>query len=121
MVSVQSIWALTLRYLRLFFHDINIKISIFYWPFIDIVLWGFLGSWIQSTHVNGFDNYQTVILLCIVLWQVTVRSAQYAFKCFLEELWTRNLVNIFSLPVSLSEWILRACFHDSKRTFVIAS
>jgi ABC-2 type transport system permease protein len=118
MISIQSTWALTLRYLRLFFHDTNVKISTFYWPFLDIVLWGFLGSWMQSTTGNDFTNYQAVTLLCIVLWQVTARSAQFVFRCFLEELWTRNLINIFSLPVSLPEWVASIILYSGIMTLV---
>lgn len=120
MVSLHSIWALTLRYLHLFVHDTNVKISTFYWPFLDIVLWGFLGSWLQSSNVSGFANYQLVTLLCIVLWQVTARSAQFVFRCFLEELWTRNLVNIFSLPISLPEWIASIIIYSGIMTIITA-
>jgi ABC-2 type transport system permease protein len=118
MVSMQSIWALTLRYLHLFFHDTNVKISTFYWPFLDIVLWGFLGSWMQSAQANSLFDFQAVTLLCIVLWQVTVRSAQFIFRCFLEELWTRNLVNMFSLPMSLGEWIVSLVLYSGIMTLM---
>jgi ABC-2 type transport system permease protein len=120
MVSLHSIWALTLRYLHLFFHDTNVKISTFYWPFLDIVLWGFLGSWLQNTHVSGFEHYQIVVLLCIVVWQIVARSAQFVFRCFLEELWTRNLVNIFSLPISLPEWIASMIIYSGIMTIITA-
>lgn len=120
MVSLRSIWGLTRRYLLLFFHDTNVKISTFYWPFLDIVLWGFLGSWIQSTQVNSTVNYQAIALLCIVLWQITARSAQFLFRCFLEELWTRNLVNMFSLPISLPEWIASLIIYSGVMSLITA-
>jgi ABC-2 type transport system permease protein len=72
----------------------------------------------QSTQVNSSIHYQAVTLLCIVLWQVTVRSAQFMFRCFLEELWTRNLVNIFSLPISLSEWLASLIVYSGIMTLV---
>jgi ABC-2 type transport system permease protein len=118
MLSIRSIWALTLRYFILFLRDTNLKLSTFCWPLLDIVLWGFLGIWIQSMQVDGSTNYQAVILLCIVLWQVTVRSTQFIFKCLLEELWTRNLVNIFSLPISLSEWIASIILYTAMMTLI---
>lgn len=119
MISLHSVWALTLRYLRLFLHDTNVKISTLYWPLLDVVLWGFLGSWMQGSHGTGFENYQSVALLCILLWQTAVRSTQCIFRCFLEELWTRNLVNLFSLPVSLPEWILSLILYSSTMVLVI--
>ncbi len=121
MISMRSIGALTSRYLSLLLYDINVKIATFYWPFLDIVLWGFLGSWIQGAQAGDFANYQAVALLCIVLWQVAVRSAQSIFKCMLEELWTRNLVNMFSLPISLTEWIVAVILYSAIMTLIIVT
>lgn len=105
MPSFNAIWALTLRHYRLLISDANLLLATFYWPLLDILIWGFLGSWIQNIQCSGFDNYEVIALLGIVLWQTTCRSAIVTASAFVEELWSRNLLNLLSLPISLFEWV----------------
>ena len=105
MISLQSIGGVALRYLRLARRDINFLLAVLYWPLLDILVWGFLGSWIGQTHSAQFHNYETAALLGILLWQVTGRGANHLNTAFNEELWTHNVVNLFSLPLRISEWV----------------
>lgn len=105
MISFNAIWAITLRHYRLLIHDTNLILATFYWPLLDILIWGFLGSWIQNIQANGVANYEMIALLGIILWQTTCRSAITTTNGFVEELWSRNLPNLISLPLSLFEWI----------------
>ncbi|HEV2916351.1 MAG TPA: ABC transporter permease [Candidatus Babeliales bacterium] len=113
MISARSVWALVLRYLRLLMRDTNLKLATIYWPMLDIIVWGFLGTWLQKAHTDGVVPYTAIVLLGILLWQITSRGATYIFKCFAEELWSRNIVNLFSLPISLIEWMLAAIIYTS--------
>jgi ABC-type multidrug transport system permease subunit len=44
-------------------------------------------------------------LLGILLWQVVGRGCNIMLLAFNEELWSNNIVNLFSLPLTLVEWI----------------
>jgi ABC-2 type transport system permease protein len=104
MLSFHAIIALALRHARLLRRDANYLLSMFYWPLLDVLIWGFLGSYIQNVQTNGYQNYTAVALLCIILWRTTSTSAIVTARAFVEELWSHNLINIVSLPLTLTEW-----------------
>lgn len=103
MISFTSIWAVVLRYTRLVKQDLNLLLAILYWPLLDILIWGFLGKWIQQS--QQFHNYEVVALLGILLWQVIGRGCNIICVTLCEELWSNNVVNLFSLPLRTSEWM----------------
>ena len=106
MISITSIWAIVLRNLRLYYRDPNPLLAVFYWPFLDVLIWGFLGSWIQrQSSATQFHNYELVALMGILLWQVIGRGCNIMLFSLLEEIWSNNVTNLFSLPIRLSEWI----------------
>ncbi|MGE0010161.1 MAG: ABC transporter permease [Candidatus Babeliales bacterium] len=106
MFSLSPIWAIVLRYTRLWRRDLNSLLFAFYWPILDVLVWGFMGAWIQSAQTDGFQNYQAVALLGILLWQTASRGANVIGIAFMEELWSANVVNLFSLPIRIREWIM---------------
>lgn len=104
MISLSALWAVTVRHVYQLRRDPNTLLGILYWPFLDVLMWGFLGSWIQS-QVAHLHHYETATLLGLLLWQVIGRGCNVLIISFCEELWTHNIVNIFSLPLRLKEWI----------------
>ena len=104
--SFASVWAVALRHLRLWRKDLNFILSGFYWPLLDIVIWGFLGSWIAQSQIPEFHNYKEAALLGILLWQIVGRGCNIIGFAFCEELWSNNIVNLFSLPLRTTEWML---------------
>lgn len=109
MISLSSIWAITLRHMRIWKRDLNSVLMLLYWPMLDIIMWGFLGSWIAQT--STVHNYETIALLGVLLWQVVGRSSNTLCITFNEELWSNNLVNVFSLPLRIVEWLCGALLY----------
>ncbi len=105
MISLSPIWAIVLRHTRLYRHDVNLLLVLLYWPILDILTWGFLGSWIQQSGSSEFKNYEAIALLSILLWQIIGRGGNIIAIAFAEELWQNNIVNLFSLPLRTIEWI----------------
>lgn len=99
------IWAVALRHIRLWAKDPNLIMMTFYWPLLDVLIWGFLGSWITQIQQSSTVNYESVFLFSILLWQTNCRACFTTVMGFIEELWASNLVNLFTLPLKLSEWI----------------
>lgn len=106
MISFSPIWAIVLRHARLWRRDVNLLLASFYWPILDILVWGFLGTWIQQSGVAQFQNYEAAALLGILLWQVVGRGANIIAIALCEELWSHNIVNLFSLPLRTIEWMI---------------
>jgi ABC-2 type transport system permease protein len=104
MISSALVWAVVLRHLYVWKRDLNVMLFGFYWPMLDILIWGFLGAWIQVT--QQFHNYESIALLGVLLWQIVGRGCNIMANAFCEELWTHNVVNLFSLPLRTIEWML---------------
>jgi ABC-2 type transport system permease protein len=110
MIHFNSIIAIVLRYFYVWKSDYNTMLAGLYWPLLDILIWGFLGSWIQQSNMGEFNNYQFVALLGILLWQVIGRGSNIMIGAFNEELWSNNIVNLFSLPLKITEYIIGIIF-----------
>ncbi|MBS4165408.1 MULTISPECIES: ABC transporter permease [unclassified Neochlamydia] len=78
--------------------------DIFYWPLVDILLWGLTSRWIQ--HQNHVANLPLVLMTALIFWQVTWRGSVDISINILQEFWNRNLVNLFSTPLKICEWII---------------
>jgi len=75
-----------------------------YWPVVDIIMWGFFS--IYLTRSNSLrPNAVSFLFGAIILWNL-FRSFQRDMAVgFLAELWSGNLINLFSTPLTVSEYI----------------
>lgn len=105
MIRWTAIWALVLRHIYVWKRDVNLILMALYWPLLDIFLWGSLGLWMQQTQAADGPNYKLTILLGLLLWQVIGRGCNIMVNAFIEEIWANNVINLFSLPLKLIEWI----------------
>lgn len=76
--------------------------DLFYWPFVDILLWGLTSLWIQ--HQNHVNDLPLILMTGLIFWQIAWRGSIDIAINILQELWHRNLVNLFSTPLKISEW-----------------
>lgn len=72
-------------------------LPLFAWVAIDIVLWGFISKYLNSFASAGFSFVPT-LLGAVLLWDFMVRVMQGVTLAFLEDVWTRNFLNIFRDP-----------------------
>lgn len=105
MISCRVVWAIVLRHMRLWRRDINALLFNLYWPILDILIWGFVGSWVQQSHIAQFHNYEAIALLGVLLWQIIGRGCNIILNAFTEELWSNNVLNLFSSPMRIVEWM----------------
>lgn len=98
--------ALIIRYLMLTFRDFHRFIDLIYWPILDIIIWGFTAHWIQCSQEQV--QVSSILLTALVFWQVLFRAQMEVSFNFLDELWSHNLVNLFSTPVTFFEWVSAA-------------
>lgn len=104
-MKLYRIKAIVLRHLILTFRDFHRMIDIIYWPVLDIVIWGFTARWVQSNQLQSIQ-ISFILLTALVFWQVLFRAQLEVSFSFLDELWSHNLVNLFSTPIKISEWII---------------
>lgn len=97
------IFGVLLRYVYNFRRSYDSLTDAFYWPVLDLLLWGLTSTYIQQT--SGDKNIVLILISGIVFWIIFWR-AQYEITIgFLYELWNKNLVNLFVSPLKFSEWV----------------
>lgn len=75
----------------------------FFWTAVDLSLWGVTAGYVQSI-APQISNVAFMITASVVLWSITYRGQIDISFGMLDELWNRNLVNIFVTPLTFSEW-----------------
>ncbi len=73
------------------------------WPIVDVLLFGSLGVFVGK--VGGGQTAFGYLLGGIVLWHVIYQSQISLSTGFLEETWTRNLLNLMVTPIREVEYI----------------
>lgn len=98
------IWALFMRHLYLYKRSLPRLMEIFYWPFLDLLLWGFISLYLVRFR-EGMPNFVAFLLGALILWDILFRSQQGISVSFLEDVWARNLLNLFASPLKPMEYI----------------
>lgn len=80
-----------------------------YWPLLDIVLWGFTSTWLASNQQDAGPVALTM-LTALTLFHLMSRAHMDVAVSMVHELWDRNLVNLFSSPLTIGEWSVGAMF-----------
>jgi ABC-2 type transport system permease protein len=88
----------------LFRHSLDRLSDAFYWPTLDLLLWGVTSTYFRS-YLPETSQIVLIILGGILLWIIVWRGQYEITIGILEDLWNRNLVNIFVTPLKFSEWI----------------
>lgn len=104
-MKLHRIYAIILRFMYLFRHSYDRLADTFYWPTLDLLLWGITSSYLKS-YIQGTPQIVSIILSGILLWIILWRGQYEITVGVLEDLWNRNLVNIFVAPLKFSEWII---------------
>src|SRR3989304_4933878 len=106
-LRLQRIFAYTARHLYLYKRSLPRLMEVFYWPVLDLAVWGFV-----SVYLSGQDVPQFVLFFlgALILWDILFRSQQGISVSFLEDIWSRNLLNIFVSPMSAVEYVLSLLF-----------
>lgn len=93
-------------------------VQTFYWPLLDILMWGYVGIW-----VSGDQNSMALPYAMVIggsLWNLVVRGCYEISVSFLEEIWSCNLINLFSSPLLLSEWVIASVIMVLGMTIALA-
>lgn len=81
--------------------------EVFFWPVIDIVLWGLISVYLRDVASPGAVPI-SVLLGAALMWDVVFRGNLAVGVTVLEESWSRNVLNILAAPVKPSEYLLGA-------------
>jgi ABC-2 type transport system permease protein len=79
-------------------------LPMFAWVAIDIVLWGFITRYLNSVSESRI-NFVSTLLGAVLLWDLFTRIMQGVSTAFLEDVWSRNFLNLFATPLRISEYV----------------
>lgn len=96
--------ALLARHLYLYKRSLPRIMEIFYWPLLDLIIWGFITVYLTKFQ-GQVPGVVTFFLGALILWDVLFRAQQGITITFLEEIWARNLLNLFASPLKPSEFL----------------
>ena len=108
-MSLTVIRALTLRYLYLYTRSPVRLIELLFWPIMELVVWGNLSLWLESSRGGAtVPSFIPWLIGGVILWDVLFRAQQAVAISFLEDVWTKNLVNLFVAPIRPVEYVAAA-------------
>ena len=96
-------YAIVLRQFYLVRSSIARFLPLFAWVTVDMVVWGFLSRYL-NTFTRGY-NFAPALLGCVLLWDFFVRVMLGVTMAFLEDVWSRNFLNMFATPLSIPEYL----------------
>ena len=120
-MSVHRIQAIFLRQLFLYKRSIPRLMGVLYWPVLDLVLWGFI-----TIYLNQYRGAPACLCKFLsggpdTLGTLLFRAQQGISISFLEDIWSRNLLNLFVSPISVSEYVISLMFVSLIKIILTAS
>jgi ABC-2 type transport system permease protein len=74
---------------------------------MDLAIWGLVTTYmLRISHV--IPSFITFMLAAVILWMVLQRAQQTVNMSFMEDIWAKNLLNMFAAPIRISEYLAAA-------------
>jgi ABC-2 type transport system permease protein len=116
-MKIRRILSLMLRHFYLIKASLPRIVDLIYWPTVQIILWGFVSKFF-TMHSSYFNNTAGIILSAAILYDFLFRSSISYNMLFLEEIWSRNLINLFVSPIKISEIVIALTCTALLRTMI---
>ena len=104
-MKLNRIFAIVLRNMFSFRRNYDRWFDAFYWAIMDLFLWGLATTYVTQISPE-YAKFAIVIVSGITFWFIVTRSQYETNVALLEDIWSRNMLNIFISPLKFSEWII---------------
>lgn len=104
-MKFSRIRAIITEHFLLLIHYFGQMVDTFYWPMMDVIIWGFMMIYLGQLG----EKTETVVAFLmsgLIMWTIAWRSQQDVAVSFLYDVWNKNLVNLFSTPLSPYEFLI---------------
>ena len=105
MRSIFRIFALVVRYFYLIKTSFPRILELKYWPTFQMILWGLISKHLTNSN-DTIIQIGGVLIAGVLLWDILFRSQLGFSISFLEEIWSRNLGQLFVSPLKPLELVL---------------
>ena len=117
MKSAERIFAMLLRYVYLVRGSWPRIIELFYWPAVQLILWGFISKFFV-TNSTWLAQASGVLMAAVLLWDVLFRAHLGVSLAFFEEMYSRNLGHLFVSPLRVWELVAALLSISLLRTLI---
>ena len=115
--SARRIRALVRRHAYLLLKSWPRLVSMTYYPTVTMVLWAFLTIYLTPT-TSFLKSAPGFFIGAVLLWDVLFRGQLGVSLTFVEEMYSRNLGNLFVSPLRLREFIVGQLVMSLLRTLI---
>lgn len=116
-LSGGRIGAVILRHLYVLRRSWPRILELAYWPTVQMVLWGFVTSFFLQ-HSSWVAQAAGVLISAVLLWEVFFRGNLGVAIAFMEEMWARNLAQLFASPLRPIELVVALAIMSLLRTVI---
>ncbi len=102
-INIHRVNALIARHLMSWPRSLERLADAFWWPTINLLIWGFVTVYLQS-RMGGSTFFVNMFLGGLLLWTLVVRSQEDMGITLLQEAWDRNILNMFTAPLTIWEF-----------------
>ena len=97
------IGALVLRYLYLYRRSVARLMGVLFWPVMDLLVWGFLTSYLERFAAPAAVTF---LIGAVIFWDIFYSAQQAITLSITEDIWARNILNLFVAPVRTWELLV---------------
>jgi ABC-2 type transport system permease protein len=118
-MNPHRVMAMVWRHIYLYRSSWTRLVELVYWPAMELFVWGFLTLYLRGLG-PGLPDFVVLFLGGLILWDVLFRSQIGVSLAFLEEIWARNLSNLFASPLTPIEFVASQMIVALSRTVIAA-
>ena len=101
------IYAIILHHIYFWKKSVPRWLDILYWPVVTLAVWGFITSFLQQQQTGtAVASLVGFFLGGIILWMLFQRAQQDIAISYLQDIWSRSIVNLFVSPLSNAEFVV---------------
>ena len=115
--SFRRVSGILLRHLYVLRRSWPRLLDLAYWPTIQMVLWGFVTLFFVQ-HSSWVAQAAGVLISAVLLWDILFRANLGVSLSFMEEMWARNLAQLFASPLRPYELVVALALMSLIRTVI---
>ena len=120
-MSTTRILALFERYVLLHRRSLIRMFDVAFWPVMDLLIWGFMTRYLQQVAAGPMAQVIVFLIGAIIAWDIHYRGQQAVTISLMEEIWTRNIVNLLVAPVRLWEWVTASFLYATLKVAIVTA
>ena len=115
--SLRRVAAMILRYWYLLRGSWPRLLELAYWPTVQMIIWGLITQHLLRDS-DWLAQAAGVLISAVLLWDVLFRGQLGLSLSFLEEMWSRNMGQLFVSPLRPGEWVVSMMTMSLIRTLI---